>query len=370
MNSCIYLDNSTQTQPSPASVAAMMPYLTTYFGNPFSPHQKGQELVPPINAYLKTLHTCLEANEEATFKLTASGTEAIYHVFDSVYRNIVLPTGKNQLLCSQTAPMAILKTCASFESLGCFCKTMNPSGPDGITLKTVIESISPRTALISLSWACGLTGHIQPLSDIAKLCHERDIKLHIDVSHALGQSFCELQEICPDYLTLDGNAFHAPIGSGLLLTSHSSPRSNTERLNVASLAALTTAIQATCSHCDSLNTETARLRNKLEEGICEQVNDAQICFKSQMRLPHCTTLLFPHIYNETFLFALNRKQVFASMGGIRFQPLWLILNAHGFEKKSSHTALSFSLSYETTEDEIDRAIDIITETALKLKRLA
>lgn len=119
---------------------------------------------------------------------------------------------------------------------------------------------------------------------------------------------------------------------------------------------------------DLLSTEVARLRNKLEEGIVAGFPEALPCFKSDERLPHVTAIVFPGIANEALLYALNRRGVYASIGGGSFQQIGLILEASGLPKAHAHSAISFSLSRLTTEDEVDNAIEIITDTAKKLRR--
>lgn len=381
MSSFIYLDNSTQTKPSVNVIDAMMPFLTAHFGHPLSPHQKGQELLPPIKIFIKNLYTCLGADEEDSLVLTSSGTEAINHVFSSVYRDITLSSGKSEFLTAKTCEIAALKTAASYDMLGCVRQGIEVSEKGLIEPKKLIEAISPRTALVSISWACGLTGVIQPVAELAKICRDRGIRFHIDATHVMGKLFFDLQDIKPDYLSLDGSTLHAPNGSGLLLIKQgikgspfiygSSDQGGMRggSLNIASLAALATAHQESCQYREVINTETARLRNKFEETLCDKIKGAQVCFKSCRRVPSCTALLFPGIYNEALLFALNRKNVFASIGGGNFQPLSTILQASAMDPTLSHTAISFSLSRDTTEEEIDQAISIIIETVNQLGTL-
>jgi cysteine desulfurase len=137
---------------------------------------------------------------------------------------------------------------------------------------------------------------------------------------------------------------------------------------VPGLIALGTAAKEALDARDLLCTEIARLTRKLEIGIKEKFPEAVLFFQDQEKLPHTTTIAFPGITNEAFLYALNRQNVFASIGGGSFQQIGLILAAAGIDAVLAHTAISFSLSRETTEDEIDRAIQLITDTAKRLRK--
>jgi cysteine desulfurase len=85
-------------------------------------------------------------------------------------------------------------------------------------------------------------------------------------------------------------------------------------------------------------------------------------------LPNCTAIGFPGVVNESLLFLLNRKGVYANIGGGTHQQLKLVLKASGVEEKLANSAVSFALSRETTDDDIDRAIEIIGESVQKLRK--
>lgn len=377
----IYLDNATAAAPSERALSAMMPYLTTKWGLSSAPHQKGQELFSAMSAFYKMLYTAIGANEEATLVVTSSGAEAVNHAIASCYRDVTLTTGKNHFLVANGSEAAAVLSMAALEPMGCVAKSID--GEEGrITEKTLREALSPRTALVSLSWGCGLTGQIQPVREIAKLCKERGVRLHLDATHVFGKLSLNINEIDPDYLTLSGEPLHAPRGTGLLYVKPSLRPSpfifgskdqagmRAGGVNMAALAALATALREALETQDLLCTEVARLRNRLEQGICKKVQGSAICFKKHERLPHCTALLFPGLVSEALLFAINRKGVCASMGGGNFLQLGLLLKESGRTQVEAQSALSFSLSRTTKEEEIERAIAIISEAALFLQNLS
>lgn len=382
MSPLIYLDNSTAARPSEKVISSMMPYWTTQWGISTTPHQKGQELYPSLTEFYKMLYAFIGAKENDQVILTSSGAEAVNHVISSVYRDVTLPTGKNQFLTSKADEASAIMAISHLEPFGCVGKMIEVNAQGIVTAQAVADCLSPRTALVSLSWANGLTGVVQPIAEIADLCRQRGVRLHIEATHVLGKLFYELEEINPDYLTFNGDQLHGPRGTGILYVKQGIRCSpfifgsadqggmRAGGLNLPGLAGLATATQEALDSRDLLCTETARLRNQLEQGILKGFPQAKVCFKSQERLPHCTTILFPGIANEALLFALNRRGVCASIGGGNFQQLGLMLAFSGIENLLAHSALSFSLSRYTTEEEIDRAISIIVESAKMLNQLS
>lgn len=378
----IYLDNSTIARPSEKAVSAMMPYLTTFWGTPSAPHLKGQELFPTIKEFYQTLYSFLGAKENDQVILTSSGAEAVNHVIFSAYRDITMTTGKNQFLTSKADEASSMMAIGRLEPFSCIGKMIEVSSQGIVTAEALADCITPRTALVSLSWANGLTGVIQPVAEIAALCQKRGIRLHLDATHVLGKIYFDLEEIGADYITFNGDQVHAPKGSGALYVKQGVSCSpfifgsadqggmRAGGLNMAALASLACAAREAMDSRDLLCTETPRLRNQLERGIIKNCPNAQVCFKDQERLPHCTAILFPGIANEALLFALNRRKVCASIGGGNFQQLGLMLAASGIEEALAHSALSFSLSRYTTEDEIDRSINLIADAVDQLGKLS
>ncbi|CAK9251057.1 unnamed protein product [Sphagnum jensenii] len=94
---------------------------------------------------------------------------------------------------------------------------MAPADKNGrITAGAIAEAMTPRTALVSIAWANGLTGVINPIEEIAAICKERGVHLHIDASHVLGKVFAEWEEVPAHFLTFNGDSIHAPSGTGAL----------------------------------------------------------------------------------------------------------------------------------------------------------
>ncbi len=382
MAKSIYLDNSMTTHPSERAVSAMLPFFTDKWGNPSAPHSKGQEVVPAMEESLKSIYRLLNAKEEDDFVFTSSGAEAVNHVINSVFNDVTHASGKNQFITSNIDEAPALMAIGRLEKMGAVGKMINADKEGKITADSLAEAITPRTALVSLSWANGLTGVINPIKEIADMCKERGIFFHLDATHILGKLFYEMDDVGAHFITFNGDHLHAPKGTGGLWIKAKTKSTSfivggieqgghrAGSMNVPGLVALGQAAREALDNRDFVCTEIARLRDKLEKGVIEGFPEALLFFHDQERLPHCTTIGFPGIANEAMLYALNRKGVFANIGGGSFQQIGLILEASGITKTLAHTAVNFSLSRETHEDEIDKAIDIIVDTAKRLSKIS
>lgn len=378
----IYLDNTTITRPSNEAVSAMLPFLTERWGNPSAPHQRGQQLFPAIQEHTRALYSLIGADDRDTVLFTSSGAEAVSHLFFSTYSDTTLSRGKNQFVVCRTDEAPSLMALRKLEQLGCVGKWMEVETSGRTSAKLLGDVLTPRTALVSLSWGNGLTGVIQPVVEIAALCKERGISLHLDATHVLGKIYFDLEEIAPDFVTFNGDHLHAPSGTGVLYMRQGHRLSSLiaggmdqagmrgGSLNMAALAALSTASKQTLEARDFICTEVARLRHRLESKVLEGYSEAVCFFQKQERLPHISCIGFPGISNEALLFLLNRQGVLASMGGGSFQQIGLVLMASGIEEGIAHSALTFALSRETTESEIDRAAEIIVSCAKQLRKMS
>lgn len=382
MRNKIYLDNSTTTRPSEKTITKMIPYFTEKWGIPSSPHGMGQELLPAIEESLRFLYALLDAQESASFVFTSSGTEAINHVFQATYHDITRLTGKNQFITSNIDEATSLMSIGRLEEWSCVGKMIKANASGYISPEDLLQMINPRTALVSLSWVNGLTGVINPIAELSAVCQEKNVLFHVDATHALGKLFFQMEDLNPSFVTFNGDHLHAPKGTGGLYIKEGIKCSNLivgsmdqggrrgGALNVPLLIGLGEAAREALDARDLVCTEVARLRNFFEEEVTSQLMGTKIYFKDQDRVPNISAISFIGVANEALLYALNRKGVFATIGGGNFQQIGLVLMASHIQESEAHSALSFSLSRETTEDEILSAVAIIKECVTKLRKIS
>lgn len=363
MPSRIYLDNHSATRPSPKAVEQMLPFLHHQWGALSACHQMGQELYPAVDAAVKNCKQLLGAKESDSLFFVNGGSEAVFQVLWAHYSQTVQETGKNHLLTTVVEDAPILQAFNQFEKVGCFGKMLPVNEKGQLALETLVSEIRPRTSLLSLQWAHGLTGVIQPVEAIAKLCRDKGIQLHLDASGVIGKRFFRFHDLPCDFLSFDGEKIHAPKGTAAVVTKRAALPTPSQ--NVAGLVALSTALAEACDRFDHMATEVARLRDKLEQGV----EGAQVFFQDVERLPNTAVIAFPGVHAEALLFFLNRKGVYATYGGGNSQKLSHLLQACGVEAALAQSAVSFNLSHETTEEEVDTVLEVMHQAVKKLRQI-
>jgi cysteine desulfurase len=302
------------------------------------------------------------ASVDDHFVFTSSGVEAINHVIFSTYLDITRTTGKNHFLTSSSEIAPIILSMNRLENLGCVMhKAKNGS------LKAISEELNPRTALLSLSAACGLTGSVNSdLEAISDLCKERDVFLHIDVTEVLGKSHFPF---VGDAITFDG-----PVeGTGGLFLREwvelspfllGGDQQGGMRGGTFSHELLfEVAEKASQVEIDYYTTEIALLKMHFENSLKERVG-AKVLFEEEDRVSHLAILEFDGVHTESLKLLLERKGIPSQAGGGHFQRLPLLLQSKGYP---SYSALSFRLDQIESREKLEKMIDTIVKCVTHLR---
>lgn len=376
----IYFDNSTVSRPSGEAISKMLTFYSDKWGTLTQPHQMGQELFPAMDEAYKEVYQLLGATSKDVVIMTSSGAEAVNQAIFSTYQDISLVEGKNHFITSLIEEAPMLMSMHRLEAHGAAVTYFKPNKQSVITTKALIEAITPRTAMMAISWASGLTGVVQPVLELAEICKLRGIRLLVDATHVLGKLMFDLSATPIDLLSFNGEQIHAPKGTGGLYVRQGIKLSSfitggveqggmrAGAVNVPGVVALGVAAKQAREARDYLCSEIARLRFYFEMEIKKKIPDAKVIFEFEERLPHISCIAFPGVVNEALLFLLNQKGVYAGLGGGNQQQISYYLNSCGVTPEVAATALSFSFSRETTEEEIDRGVTLIDSCYQKLRK--
>lgn len=371
MPSNVYLDNHTITKPLPAVLERYLFFLKNQWGALSS--CQGEELFLQGKKAFDHLTSLLGVTEQECTVFRGAESDALFHFFFSYYFDHMRESGKNHFLITPLAEAAVVLSMNLLEKMGCVAKPISLTAEGKVDVHRLQEALRPRTALFSIPWASGLTGVIQPVEEIGVVCKEKGVFFHLDGSAALGKLFFQFEHLPCDALSLAGDKIHALKNSSLFLLKRQklSPSFGipNPQLDVAALVAFECAVQEVCSRLDFMGTEIARLRTKLEEGVLSFLPDAVVCFKEVERVPNVSALSFPGAMSEALLFLLKQKGVHATLGGGSLPRLDHILKASHFSEEVAECALSFNLSYETTEQEIDYTLEQLEKSVKQLKRV-
>jgi cysteine desulfurase len=367
-----YLDNNTSAKPTETVFKGMLPFLKDEFVSHLSPYAIAQDQLTHCNNAFKSIKKLLGAKDEDNVLFCSSGAIAQNHVIFSTYFDVTRTSGKNHFLSSKVDEAPSIMAMHKLEKLGVLVKLINPSPNGHITKKEVQEALSPRTALLSITLASGLTGVLCDTYEISKICKDRSVLLHLDVTHVIGKMTIDPEELGADFISFNGEQLHAPKGTGALWVK--SPRELSpfiagEHLNVSGLVALGIAAEEAFNRLDFMGLEVARLRDFFERRIQEEVAETHVLFKDSLRTPNCSCIAFENVLSEPLLYLLSKNGVFASFGGGNFQKLSNLLKSCGIEPMIANSALSFSLAYDTKEENLEFAIQKINQYVHYLRQL-
>lgn len=373
----LYFDHHSAARPFPEVVETMLAFLGETWA-PSSPHTPSHLLRGLIEEELRHLYRLIDGQHEDTFIFTSSGAEAVNHVVLSAYLDITRKTGKNYFVTSTLDEAPAILSMERLNSLGCV-HHLAEAKEGKITPESICEALTPRTALVSLSWANGMTGVIQPVKAIGEICKERGVLFHVDATHILGRGEVSWETSGADIITFNGEQIHGPKGTGgifirkgvsispLIIGGDEQGGMRGGSFNTAAFMGLAKAAQLAKQRCDTVCTHIAYLRSRFETLLQEAISEVKFFFTEEERVPTILVAHFPKVTTDALAYLLNKKNLFANLGGGHFQQIEHLMKSAGIPTLS---ALSFSLSYDTKEEEIHEAAERIAEAYTSLRALS
>jgi cysteine desulfurase len=253
-----------------------------------------------------------------------------------------------------------------------------------IDMHRLEQSLRPDTVLISVMLANNEVGTIQPLKDIVRLAHERDILVHTDAVQALGKMPVRVDDLGVDLLSLTAHKFYGPKGIGVLYVRKGTPieplfygghqeqslRPGTQ--NIPGIVGLATALKLVTEELPTEVVRLAALRDRLQQGIQTQISDVQINGHPTQRLPNILNVSFAGVEGESLLLSLDIKGIAVSTGSAcsagSSDPSH-VLRAMGLERARADGSLRFSLGRTTTEADIDYTVETLVEVVDRLRAM-
>ncbi len=378
----VYLDNAATTAVAPKVVEAMLPYYTTFYGNPSSVHAFGQEAKTGVDRARAQVAKALGAREDEII-FTGCGTESDNTVLLGVaekYKN-----KGNHIITTAIEHHAILHTCEYLEKHGCEVTYLPVDEFGRVTAAQVAAAIKQNTILVSVMFANNEIGTIEPIEEIAKVCHEKGVLFHTDAVQAVGHVPIDVHAMDVDFLSLSAHKFHGPKGVGVLYckkgirlpslimggAQESKRRAGTE--NVAGIVGLGEAIELAVCDLPAKMERVSRLRDKLMAGIEARIPEVRLNGHRTQRLPNNVNYSIRYIEGESILLMLDMAGIAASSGSActsgSLDPSHVLL-AIGLNHETAHGSVRMSLSDMTTDEEIDYVLEKLPGIVEKLRAMS
>jgi cysteine desulfurase len=380
----VYLDNNATTIVDPQVFAEMEPYFVQKYGNPNSLHAFASDTHPGIKMGMEKIYAGINAHREDSVVITSCATESNNWVLKSIYFEQIITGKKNHIMISEVEHPSIIATAKFLESMGCRV-TYLPINHEGIIdVQTVRDNITDKTALVSVMWANNETGAIFPVEEIGEICAEKGVLFHTDAVQAIGKLPVNVQLFNVDYLTFSAHKFHGPKGVGALFMKkgkelmpllHGGSQMNGYRsgtLNVAGIVGMGKAIEAAVDALDFEMTEIREMRDDFEDELLK-IEDTFVVTPRNKRTPNTILISFRGIEGESMLWDLNRAGIGASTGSAcASEDLEAnsVMDAIGAAEDLAHTAIRFSLSRYTTQEELDYTLKVVKTAVIRLRGIS
>jgi cysteine desulfurase NifS len=318
----VYLDHNATTPVLPEVLEAMMPYLTTEWGNPSSAYKFGAKVKSVIETAREQVAELIGAQlREVIF--TSCATESNNA---AIHAALKANPNKRHIVTSAVEHSSVLNYCMALEKEG-YRVTYLPVDRVGLLKLADLENtIADETSVVSLMWANNETGVLFPVKEIAEICRSRGVLYHCDAVQAAGKIEMDVRKLPVDYLSLTGHKFHAPKGIGALYVRRKTPfsplihgghqernlRGGTE--NVPLIVGMGRAAELARKHLPNYEKKVRPLRDKLEEGILCSIPNTELNGHRTQRLSNTTNITFRGIESEALLILLDQEGVCASSG--------------------------------------------------------
>lgn len=373
----IYLDNAASTPIHKQVIEEMIPFLQEQFGNPSSIHKYGRSTQRAIQNARKQIANLINA-EPSEILITSGGTESN----NTALFGIGETKKGTHIIISSIEHDAILEPCKILEKKGFEITRIHVDKSGMINPQDIEDSISSKTCLVSIMYANNEVGTIQPIEEISKICHQKNIPFHTDAIQAVGKVELDVKKFGIDMLSVSSHKINGPKGVGALYIKKGieiepfiygggqehGMRSGTE--NVASIVGFGKACQLAKENLEKNTTYLKRLQSKLITKILEEIPQVSLNGHKDQRIPNNTHFTFLGVNGEDLIIKLDENGIAASTGSacsVHVQKESHVLQAMGFSHDEITGSLRLTVGIMNTESEIEKTVEILKKVVKDLR---
>ena len=378
----LYFDYAATAPLHPKALAAMMPFIEGDYANPSSIYGPARIVRKAIDEARLTVAKALNSKPDEIF-FTGSGTEADNWAIKGV---LEAQSGKGRHIITTSAEHhAVLYTCRHLEKLG-YDITYLPVDSEGfVSPEEVKAAIRQDTVLVSVILANNEVGTIQPMAAIGEITRKAGVILHTDAVQAVGHAPVDVEALQVDILSLSAHKFSGPKGVGaqyvrkgtrIVPLLHGGAQERGRRAgteNISGIVGLAAALAASAEEMAKEAPRISRLRDKLIDEILTAIPHTRLNGPRCNRLPGNVNISFGFIEGESLLLHLDMLGCQASTGSAcssgALEPSHVLI-AMGISHEQANGAIRFSLGRETTAEDIDKLMPMLTSSVARLRELS
>lgn len=378
----IYLDNAATTKPKKEVIDVMMPFLTEQYGNPSAIYSFSAQNKTAIQKARKQVAELINAKENSIY-FTSGGTEAdnwalikTAEAYEEKGRHIITTKIEHH---------AILHTCDYLEKRGFEITYLGVDNDGRISLEELKQAIRKDTILISVMFANNEVGTIQPIEQIGEIASEHGIVFHTDAVQAFGHVPIDVEAMHIDLLSASGHKIYGPKGVGCLYINNSlkisslihgggqerARRAGTE--NDPGIVGFGHAAMLAKETLKERMEKETRLRDFFIKELFNRISDIKLNGCKENRLPNNINVSFPYVEGESMLIMLDMQEICASSGSActagSIDPSHVLV-AMGLSSDEARESVRFTISDETTEEELRATVDAVETIVSRLRSMS
>ena len=359
-----YFDNNATTRPLPEVVDAMVDILGARFGNASSAHSGGEAAREALAKARASVAELLRANAEQVV-FTSSGTEA---------NNMALlsgTVGNRGLVTSKIEHSSIVKMASHLEGAGNRVFRLDPTRSGVVTADAVariVEELKP--SIVSVQWVNSETGVIQPVEEIAAICHEAGVLFHTDAAQAVGKLPISVTVIGADFVTFTAHKFHGPAGIGVVYArdpsllvpvihggdQESGLRAGTE--NLAGIVGTGVAADVRREKLGTVIKSLSNIRDTFEERLKAEFSWIDVNGRDEQRVCNTSNLHFPGVDGQALVAQFDAIGIHCSQSSactnMRPESSY-VLRAMGMTEEEAYASVRFSFGEFNSKAEVIEA---------------
>ncbi|NOJ41521.1 cysteine desulfurase NifS [Bradyrhizobium australiense] len=377
----IYLDNNATTRADPCVLQAMLPFFTERFGNASSTHAFGSEIAGAVGKARRSLQDLLGAAHDHEIVFTSGGTESNN---TAILSALATQEGRDEIVTTSVEHSAILALVEQLATRGIKTHMIPVDSRGRLDVEAFCWALGPRTAIASVMWANNETGTIFPVEYLAGLARAAGALFHTDAVQAVGREPIDLNDSAIDMLSLSAHKLHGPKGIGALYLRKGTKfrpliwggaqerrrRGGTE--NIPGIIGLGKAAELAAERLEPERVRIGALRDRLEQAILHNCRCIALGDVGN-RLPNTANIAFQDLEGEAIVHHLNRAGIAASHGSAcsssSMDPSH-VLRAMNVPARILRGAVRFSLSRETTVEEVDQVVRMMSGIVAHLRTMS
>ncbi len=381
----IYLDYAATTPVDPRVLDAMLPYFSESFGNPSSVHRYGQRAEAAVEESRESVAAALNCDPDEII-FTSCGSESDNLALRGAAQALSEKDGCKWILTSRAEHHAVTKTAEQLAGHhGFLLEWLEVDEHGMVSPETVKQALCDNTAVVSVMYANNEIGTINPIKEIAQICHQNGVLFHTDAVQAAAYLPVDVADLGADMISLGGHKFYAPKGVGALYVRKGTPllsqvtgggqeyglRAGTS--NVPYIVGFAEALHLSVEEREQRVAHVKPLRDRIIGTVLEVIPDSRLTGHPESRLPNHASFALKDVDGNTLLQMLDAAGFACSSGSAcktgNPEPSE-VMTAIGLSREWGLGSLRVTLGSGTTTEHVEKFLQTLPSLVEKARKLS